>query len=141
MEFDRESSRERGVSQSGLNYAENVKIIQAEVPVLPDDKNIIGGLEANGDGLNNGELKLNLTKYDPYSEAGAEHKFRVSFYVNNEFTKFNGDCDYLDLTEIGGKMTRQEITISGLNAGDILYAVIVPLDGGNGLKTDPVFVW
>lgn len=72
----------------------------------------------------NGIQNLNLYIYSLNSGTG---NYRISLYKNNEQVKFNGDCDYLDITYKDNYIDVAEISLTDIREGDFVYCVAVPM--------------
>ena len=145
------------LSIEGLNYipADDLKITKIENTMLTDEhkkwlyrfcsgdgdvdneKNNFNAfeLEQIGNDRNNSKfflaenessvkLKFSACSSEPYVV-----DIRVSFYVNHEQVKFNGDMEYLDYTKEGRKFSEAEITIDNVKVGDVIYCIGIPLNG------------
>ncbi len=79
--------------------------------------------------LTNSENKLDL-KFYAYTTEPVTSNYRVTFFVDHKPVKFNGDFDFLDISLEGGKISETEIELNGINPGDFVYCIAVPLLSG-----------
>ncbi len=79
--------------------------------------------------LTNGENKLDL-KFYAYTTEPVTNNYRVTFFVDHEPIKFNGDFDFLDISLEGGKISETEIELDEIKPGDFVYCIAVPLLSG-----------
>ena len=82
-----------------------------------------------------------MLKFYAYTTEADVNNYRVTFFVNHEPVKFNGDCEFLDITMEGEKITETEIELNDVNPGDFVYFIAVPLGQGSACyKSDSKMV-
>ncbi len=79
--------------------------------------------------LTDDENKLDL-KFYAYTTEPVTNDYRITFFVNHEPVKFNGDFDFLDISLEGGKISETEIELDGISPGDFVYCMAIPLLSG-----------
>ena len=72
---------------------------------------------------NESSIKLHFAAFTTDSRVEMR---RVTFFVNHEPVKFNGDYEYLDYTMEGEKITEMDIEIENVKVGDFIYCISVP---------------
>ncbi len=86
--------------------------------------------------LTDGEKKLDL-KFYAYTTEPVTNDYRVTFFVNHEPVKFNEDFDFLDISLEGGKISETAIELDGINPGDFVYCMAIPLlPGEHAFKSE-----
>ncbi len=72
---------------------------------------------------------LELKLYS-YTTEPVVRDYRITFFVNHEPVKFNGDYDFLDVKLEGEKITVADIELDGVKEGDFIYCIAAPLVEG-----------
>lgn len=65
-----------------------------------------------------------------YTTKPVVNDYRITFFVNHQPVKFNGDYDYLDVKVEGQKITVADIEFDGVKEGDFIYCIASPLCEG-----------